>query len=671
MSWIKIIGAAGALVFGLPLSGQQEPACSRFRPDFVPFVNVHYISEPNADGDRLVVGDSTPDLFGRIRNELPLPELPDQRYCDPVQLAPDLWADAYVPTGPERQGDFRAFAELLVDPASGEPFPNGIIPASRFPSPFAWRIVSEAQPRPILSEGGVLNTASYLLDGLPNSGIAQGSMFVVFGENMGPAELVQAPVPLPTELAGTSVQVSVGGTTVDALMFFSFATQLAAVLPSNTPAGEGTLTVTVDGQTSAPVSILVKPSAFGIFTRNQSGYGPAIVQNFVSQTVQPVNSFIDAAAPGQAMILWGTGLGPIAASDAELPPVADLPVEVEVLVGGRTARHFYAGRSPQFPGIDQINFFVPEGVEGCYVPVAVKVDGVVSNHGSIAVATEGKYCSDPLTFSAEALQAAEQNGEMRMGGVSLFRQEVIALQEPMGEEPDEEAGATFWSLGLNDLLATFGPWAGFGLAMPPPGACTALPDDEGVVDPVTERAGVILDAGTALELMGPAGPVRLEQSDGGYGVELEVGDIQPGMYTLNGGGGADIGAFDAGLTVPTRLTLTNMDSLANVSRASDFTITWSGGDPMNGFVLVWGFSDARHPTGGEGSFVCLERAGAGSLTVPATVLSTLPASAEGGDNGLAVVGIPGREASEFTATGLDLGLFFYLDILEVEGVNYQ
>ena len=142
-------------------------------------------------------------------------------------------------------------------------------------------------------------------------------------------------------------------------MLFGFAGQLAAVLPSDTPVGEGTLVVNFDGQTSAPVSITVVKSAFGIFTRNQAGFGPAIVQNFVSPTETPVNALTQAASPGQAEILWGTGLGPISASDATLPPVGNLPVAVEVLVGGISVTPFYAGRSPQFPAIDQINFFVP------------------------------------------------------------------------------------------------------------------------------------------------------------------------------------------------------------------------------------------------------------------------------------------------------------------------
>lgn len=90
-----------------------------------------------------------------------------------------------------------------------------------------------------------VNSASYAHPDLPNGGIAQGSMFIGFGSGMGPASIAfPSPWPFPTELAGTSMQVTVGGQTVDCFMVYTVATQVAAILPSNTPLGDGTLTVT-------------------------------------------------------------------------------------------------------------------------------------------------------------------------------------------------------------------------------------------------------------------------------------------------------------------------------------------------------------------------------------------------------------------------------------------
>jgi hypothetical protein len=57
---------------------------------------------------------------------------------------------------------------------------------------------------------GAVNSASFARSDLPNGSLAQGSIFSVFGSSMGPAALAQSTsFPLPTELAGTSVQVTV------------------------------------------------------------------------------------------------------------------------------------------------------------------------------------------------------------------------------------------------------------------------------------------------------------------------------------------------------------------------------------------------------------------------------------------------------------------------------
>ncbi|MGH9627953.1 MAG: hypothetical protein ACRD7E_06385 [Bryobacteraceae bacterium] len=121
--------------------------------------------------------------------------------------------------------------------------------------------LAAAFAQPVVSSGGVMNAASYALPGLPNSGIAQGSMFIVFGSRLGPSALVQAnSFPLLANLAGTSIRVTVNGTGVDALMVYTVAGQAVAVLPSNTPAGNGTLTVSYNGQTSAGVPVRVRES---------------------------------------------------------------------------------------------------------------------------------------------------------------------------------------------------------------------------------------------------------------------------------------------------------------------------------------------------------------------------------------------------------------------------
>src|SRR5438309_11572263 len=86
-----------------------------------------------------------------------------------------------------------------------------------------------ASAQSAVTVSAVLNGASYALPGLPNAGIAQGSILIVFGQNLGPAAIVQVnKFPLPTSqcLAGTSIKVTVNGTTVDAIMLYTLATQV-------------------------------------------------------------------------------------------------------------------------------------------------------------------------------------------------------------------------------------------------------------------------------------------------------------------------------------------------------------------------------------------------------------------------------------------------------------
>ncbi len=121
--------------------------CLDVPSNFVPFSSVYYTTPPNANGDRLVVGTMSLDIYLIFRSQMPLPNAPNQQLCNPLQIAPGLYAQAYVPTEAERYGDFSDFQGLLLDPRTaapsnpyGVPFPGGIIPLSVVPDPFAWRI---------------------------------------------------------------------------------------------------------------------------------------------------------------------------------------------------------------------------------------------------------------------------------------------------------------------------------------------------------------------------------------------------------------------------------------------------------------------------------------------------------------------------------------------------
>src|SRR5215469_18521852 len=141
--------------------------------------------------------------------------------------------------------------------------------------------VASAQP----TISAVVNGASFSQVPLPNSSIAQGSFFSIFGTNLGPATsacgtnlgaCLWSSYPLPHSIMGTSVSITVGGTTTMALINLAISSQINGVMPSNTPAGSGTLTVTTSAGASKAFNITVVASSFATFAVNQAGTGPGI-----------------------------------------------------------------------------------------------------------------------------------------------------------------------------------------------------------------------------------------------------------------------------------------------------------------------------------------------------------------------------------------------------------
>jgi hypothetical protein len=396
------------------------------------------------------------------------------------------------------------------------------------------------------------------------------------------------------------------------------------------------------------------------------------VQNWISATEIPhLNAFTDAAKPGQIAVLWATGLGAIFGDDAGPPPVGDLDVDVDLLVGGKSAKVLYKGRSYSFPGIDQINFEVPAGVEGCYVPVAVKVGGIIGNYATMAVAPNGGVCSSPTSFLASDLQYAAQGQDTRVGMAGLVRVDVSAPGMPL-QFTFGFAGAGFLRLEPLALLSSLGPLGG-NLEVPPvePGTCTVHKTRGSGMGINDIAATTGLDAGPALDLTGPL-TVQIppeDESVGMYGLDLEEeGDqIAPGQYTLNNGaGGAGVGSFQAALTIPTsQLNWTNKSSITSVNRNQNLTVTWSGGDPSKEVVAIVGFS-ADTDREVASTFVCVANPGAGSFTVPAEILGGLPVSSEWQDLeeeppfGLILAAISRLDQNRFPAPGLDAGLFYYV-----------
>jgi len=512
----------------------------------------------------------------------------------------------------------------------------------------------------------VANAGNRLAPGFPGAGVAQGAIFAVSGVNVGSDPFTQATFPLPTTdgLNGVTVQVSVGGTSVDCILVYVSSSEVGAILPSNTPVGTGTVTVNNNGQT-ATSAITVVPAAFGIFTQSQTGQGPALAFNVAGDGSSTLNTLTAPASAGQTMMLNGTGLGAIA-SDETQSGVTDTPGSTpQVWVGTQQAQVISASRGtccsgvdPSFQvpqavaGWDVIQFTVPSGITGCHVPVAVQVGDKVSNFSTISVSNGGP-CSDPTgPFNAAFIQnLAGTSASVASINLSRASTKISAAGVTVTSSADQ-GSANFFSYDLTALQAS--PQAFTGVTAI--GSCYVILN---YLNPQITPIGNLpsgLDAGKVINVTGPNGTKQMtpvEKQTGSYlgnfgtsmtlpsipgfpgglpgGIPGLPGATQPyleaGNYTVdNGAGGADVGHFSASLTLKTPLTWTNQDALTQVNRSQGVQVTWSGGDPAGTVTISGGVVYVSSASSYSGTFVCMAPVSAGQFTVPSIVTLSLPAS---------------------------------------------
>ncbi len=134
-------------------------------PAVIPFEWIYYVTPPSTNGDALVVGRmSDVSAYINLLSLLPVPGSPNELFADAsIQLAPgQYFTGVYVPTAREKAGDFSSFSGTLIDPLVNKPFPiNNVIPASRLPDPFAFRI--QAVPEPGIAMLTLLGLTSLVL----------------------------------------------------------------------------------------------------------------------------------------------------------------------------------------------------------------------------------------------------------------------------------------------------------------------------------------------------------------------------------------------------------------------------------------------------------------------------------------------------------------------------
>ncbi|HZT28900.1 MAG TPA: hypothetical protein VFA33_03385 [Bryobacteraceae bacterium] len=271
-----------------------------------------------------------------------------------------------------------------------------------------------AAQTPSIASGGIVNAATFA----PRQPVCPGSLATIFGTNLAPGTAQAASIPLPVSLNG--VAVTFNG--LPAPLLFVSPNQINLqvpweALPSGTSAGTAAVVVTVNGASSVRQSVPLAAAAPAVFTF-EFGSGQAVAVN-LDATVTAVESGVaglasHSAAPGDIILLYATGLGPVDPPAAtgnnsvdRLRPTVAAP---GVLIGGQSAQVLFAGLSPDFVGVYQLNVVVPQSVPtGDAVPVQIQAGGVTAT-GQAAIGIRGNTPSTaPSLIFATAVTSSQIN----------------------------------------------------------------------------------------------------------------------------------------------------------------------------------------------------------------------------------------------------------------------
>lgn len=219
--------------------------------------------------------------------------------------------------------------------------------------------------------------------------ISPGEVVVIYGTNLGPAQLVSAQLDssglVSKQLAGTTATFD----GIPAPLVYTSYSQVSAVVPYGVSAGSVPVVVQYQGQGPAQATATVAAASPALFTVDSSGRGQALA---IDQ-----DGFANTAAHGaqtaSVITLYATGAGQTspAGVDGQIAgavlPTPNLPVAVTI--GGQAASVLFASAVPgSVAGILQIVVQVPTGIApGPAVPVSLQVGEFTSQAGvTLAIA---------------------------------------------------------------------------------------------------------------------------------------------------------------------------------------------------------------------------------------------------------------------------------------------
>ena len=228
--------------------------------------------------------------------------------------------------------------------------------------------------KPVFSAAGVVNAASFNLG--TSSGervLTPGGLYSIFGTSLAAEEATASSLPLPRQLAGTTV--SINGTPVPLLHVSPLQINFQAPFELNGSAAE-VLVISAAGS-SETIEVSIRQAQPGIFFNAQTGAGAILNADGTPVTQR-------TPGPGDFLQIFVTGLGAVEPPGrtglaAPPSPLSFTSVSPQVVIGGRDASVVFSGLAPFFAGLYQINVRIPVELAPGRYALSVSAGGVRGN----------------------------------------------------------------------------------------------------------------------------------------------------------------------------------------------------------------------------------------------------------------------------------------------------
>jgi uncharacterized protein (TIGR03437 family) len=283
-------------------------------------------------------------------------------------LVDGRWTATWQPRSSATQVTITAKAQQTAPPLTGTQSIGGALTANPV--------------TPVISAGGVVSAAKFA----PNQPLAPGSFASIYGSHLSNGINQSTTAPYATQLGAT--QVIMGGRNLP--LQFTAEGQINAIIPYDVAPNSTQQIIVMNGPAiSVPEPIIIATAQPAVFTDAGTAIGKIVA-------VKPDGTFfvVDAnhpASAGDVALIYCAGLGPV---DPPVPAGTAAPGNtlsrtvntVTATIGGKDAAVAFAGLTPGFVGLYQVNATVPSGVTpGAEVPVVITAASLPSVTVTIAI----------------------------------------------------------------------------------------------------------------------------------------------------------------------------------------------------------------------------------------------------------------------------------------------